>query len=540
MSHGIFLVTHSGAPFLVVPTLHYASPKSPVSEFHGTLTVDQIDTGSTTITVTSFPGLFSTPTLSIPGLPPELVAHLRTLPGVWCVAVDPAGTVAAEWPAAQPGFGPEAVRSLFPSAGDHSAHAGSSYREALADGIFTAGASHSWPPGHPPASYQPSVPLAALVAGQVFARISAVPVPPAGAFFGEAAQAYVPKTPGEAAHLTARMDAAVAELRQVVIAGQGVGQGLLTVLSKGVSLGWAAEASPSATSYPAPPPCGWDMETRTIFLAPTLPPELDAAYLGAALYAAHGFQTGQSTVIRLLTPALLQPTSPALTAVDVATVLATEAARSWLLLAEIARTNPAATSTLSRYPWGPPALAALPPATLAGQEYASLITDAVARAATSLAPHLVAAATVLHAETLATRSRWFSPEARVNLPRPSSPPPPPSAPQAGGTPAPAFSGPVHVSSEVVVARPPGRSPTVLYNALASAPIYGDLMVHVPPGGTFTTATLMFDRDDGVKVYLSDVPADDVTALTNAGMVTIICMQPNDITSEPQTVRVKRI
>ena len=566
--HALFLITHPGTPILLLPSLQYAPPTSSArppaspSNFAGVLTMDHAIDDATKLTVTAPPGLFTSPNLSVPGLPPEMVAHVQDLAGIWCVAVDPNGVTLAEWPAVRHGFTAESVIALFPDSHPFPVPppqagraAGASpptpYQTAIHDGIYTAALSHTWPIGHVEPPYQPSLSLAASITAHLLRRVSPLPLPPAGGIFGAVADPHLPSGPDEAAQLAARMDAAVAALRRVVVNGSQVGAGLLQALDKGVVLGWASPRRAAAKvgaldinpdNYPAPFPCGWDLDTRTAYLSPAFPPELDVAYLGAALYSAYVSLTGQSVVTKLLVPATVQSSPPMVTESDVLVAASNEAARAWILLAEISRAVSGATVTaLEAFPWGPPALAVLPAPSVKGNAYDAAIEAAAAQAAQTLSRTLAPACSVLRSEALAVREQWFSPATRARLPRVTSVQPSVAPPPNASSSIPPMDGRGYISPDPIIATPPNRPPLLIYGAESPSPVRGALTVHAPGGGgRYASATLFFDRIDGVRVYIPNVPADDVENLLAAGRAEIICRLPDEATFPPDAVDVCRL
>ncbi|MCW2240718.1 hypothetical protein [Azospirillum canadense] len=594
------LVTHHGTPLLVISS--QAVPDAPPSPTPiappGTLA---LDAARGTLTLSVPPDLFPqavastaaavAPVIAAPGFPPEVLAHLRTLPGVWCVATDPTGLVLAEWPACNPGQAPDAVLALLPAPAQQAALArlaasptspavaagprASSYAIALADGIHSVASPHSWPPGAQHRAPSP-VPPGIAAAHAALSPVAVLPYPPAGAFAGAVA-APLPPSPAT----SARLAAAIESLRAVVLNGQPVGAGLSGVLDWALSVHWSAPTAPPSrvtpdagvyATFPAPPPCGWSPHARTLFLSPDLPPSLDVAYLAAGLYHAHVSLSGQSTVGRLAA-SLLHPATSLPELAAECSAAAAEAARAWILLVEVLRALPdptvraAALATFADLPYGHEALSRFPlPPTPDPAAYTIALNGAIARAATDLVPLLTPTITALHREAAAVRAAWHDPARRASFPRaarsigPFAPVLPGAdatketahvaLPSAGPTtrrgpsvaspsltpPVPDARPPQPYVAAGVVALPPEDLPSIGYMAPAPAAHPGPLLVFRPPAAP--TGAVMIDRDDGVRVIVSDIPAATLSSLSAAGKATIMVYDLDGLSlTEPQLVSV---
>lgn len=461
------LITHAGTPLLVIQS--QAAPESPpivpplVSP--GSIAMDPARGG---LALSVPPDFFAgSATVSLPGIPPEVLAHLRTLPGLWCVATDPTGLPLAEWPACISGQAPDSVLALLPALAQQAvlarrsatsttpfttAASQSPYAIALADGIHSVACAHSWPPGtHPPTPN--FVPPGIAAAHAALSSVAVLPYPPAGAFFGAVASPLPPSpvTPPQlATQLAARLAAAIETLKTVTLNGQPVGAGLTGVMNWALSVNWSAATPPAArltptsgtyAHLPAPPPCGWSPSSRTLFLSPDLPQHLDAAYLAAGLYHAHVSLSGQSATSRLAAY-ILHPSTPLPDLGAECRAAAAEAARAWILLSEVLHALPdptARTHALAAFadlPYGhealirfrPPSASApnatpRPTAILNPDAYAATLDAAIAQAANDIGPILTPTITALHAEAASLRAAWHDPSRRANPPLPPRPAP---------------------------------------------------------------------------------------------------------------------
>lgn len=606
------IITHTGTPILVL--MASALPDRPTEAPPGRLSLDPAR-GQISLSVP--PALYhGQDVVTASGLPPEMVAHLATaVPGAWCVATDRTGLVLAEWPACNEGQPAQSVIDLLPATaadaarrlmdagrvpGGTSTRTGvSPYALALAEGVYAIAAANSWPPGARAQTMQP--PSLAPGTAAAFAALSGVgvrPYPPAGAFYGDVALSLDMNSHTEAL-MSGRLSTAIASLSAITIDGQPVGAQLAGVLDAGITVMWAAPVPPSPMITPesdayaeiaAPPPCGWSPSHRTVFLPAGLPSALDAAYLGASLYHAHVGLTGQSAVSRYAS-AMVTPNQPFPDLDAECSAAAAEAARAWVLLAEVARNTPSAadtaqdaTAVLASLPFGAEALRRLPhpagPAagsqtpssSVQGQSahaatttYAADLHEAVAAAAATLRPVLTASLTAIHRHAAAIRAAWHDPARRATLPRPAHRPgmavatgPVVDQDQGalpGAVPVPAqmtahFVGPStaaaagkapvvdlavtdrqYITSEVMISLPPdSQLPRVRYVAPTYAPPAGPLLIYRPDSAN--PGTLIFARTDGVRILLPNVAPPILDALSQAKQTTILCIDTDFAVTHP--------
>lgn len=599
------IITHTGTPLLVLTAP--ALPDAPTGAPPGRL---MLDPARGQISLSVPPALYhGQEVVTASGLPPEMVAHLASsVPGAWCVATDPTGLVLAEWPACNGGHSAQAVIALLPAPAAHAAHrlidAGmahgegpartwhSPYALALDEGVYAVAAANSWPPGATAQARQsPSLAPGSAAAFAALSGVGVRPYPPAGAFFGAVATPDPMDLVAQSA-MASRLSTAIARLNAIVIDGRPVGAQLAGVLAAGLSVVWASPTPPSPQIVPeadayatiaAPPPCGWCPASRTVFLPSAMASPLDAAYLAAALYHAHVGLTGQSAVSRYAS-AMMTPMQPFPDLDAECSAAAAEAARAWVLLAEVARNAPpdphapqVASVALEALPFGAEALRRLPsavgtpaggsPRSAAVQEqgalaatttYAAELNEAIAAAAAILRPVVAASLTAIHRQAEAIRAAWHDPARRSTLPRPpvrhgipagtgpaavrdqhalpiAAPSPARVAPDrvaptgeaAGGTTA----ARQYIPSEMMISIPPDSlPPRVRYVAPTYAPPAGPLYIYRPDSAS--AGTLIFARRDGLRILLPNVATPVLDALLQAKQTTILCIDADFLVTHP--------
>ncbi len=429
------LVSQTGTPVLVFSTPSYDHRIGSGQRFTGRL---MIDPGAGGLRVTCPPEIIATGSISGSGFAPDIMAHVAQFHGIWAVGVDEIGRVVDEWPAMVPGSTAESILSIFSAkvgpvvyAGDRVP--GEVYRALLStEQIVAVGLPDSWPPrAHGDDAPSGSLPHR-LVGLKELDRIASQCTYPAGGFIGPVGSA-TNVSDEMSRHLQQRTSNAKRRFQSVIINGLSLDDTFGSLFDYGVKVVWASNVRPalrSPRSGPTPsvmlgdgsyggvfpPPFGWDWVNNRILLSPDLPEALDPCWLGGCLYTAYASIRNQS-ISSFLSSAILSPFINVPSIADLTGAISREAARYWLLTAEIARALPATSGSSSLSPsalyqqlaWGGLAQSVLPPLTPEKSDaydhhIASIGVPTLAKA---LYAHVVPFAHELHGHLVFTRERLF-------------------------------------------------------------------------------------------------------------------------------------
>jgi hypothetical protein len=513
------LIPRAGEPVLLCPSPHYADPSKAGTTVlpASTLAIEDDD-----VRVVLPRGFFLTSEAVCSGFPATVLAHLAQRRVLHCVAVDPTGAFIAEWNALAGGVTAE---SLAPGGLPRAVG-------LIRQGIFAAACSRDAQSGGPTDKPQ----LVSPAASALFFTLSDVvfpPTPPAGGFYGSIA---VPLSPpeGARAELASRLERACARLRNVVLNGRSDGDVLMAWRERcGIRILWAETARPAGGTvsghlplgYNLPPPCGWDASIRTIYLAPTLPAALDAAYLGAILSVAAGMLSGRSVLQALVVDVMTPPEarSRRLTSASFGSLLCREAALSSLLLASIASATQAE-AALRSLPWGPGLLNLLPPPSASGPAYDQLFGEAVERAARDIiTPVLTPSIDEAYLAALSIGDQWFA--AGRDLGQMAALPA-----FSGQTGSFAGSEDTLPAEELTDHLPSCRDLRLAFTATGPALLYAwpshselaePARVAMSDNGAVGALTLR--RRDGAQIRLDGIPAADLAAIVKCGYIDLACL-----------------